>query len=40
MKEFRYLGRVLTATDDDWLAVARAMRVHFVHPHVHDTVVI
>ena len=21
--EFRYLGRVLTATDDDWLAVAR-----------------
>ena len=26
--EFRYLGRVLT------------MRVHFVHRHVHDTVVI
>ena len=23
VKEFRYLGRVLTATDDDWPAVAR-----------------
>ena len=23
MKEFRYLGKVLTATDDDWPAVAR-----------------
>ena len=23
VKEFRYLGRVLTATDDDWPAVSR-----------------
>ena len=23
VKEFRYLGRVLTATDDDWPALAR-----------------
>ena len=26
MKEFRYLGRVLTATDDDWPAVARTLQ--------------
>ena len=26
VKEFRYLGRVLTATDDDWPAVARNLQ--------------
>ena len=26
LKEFRYLGRVLTATDDDWPAVARNLQ--------------
>ena len=26
MKEFRYLGRVLTATEDDWPAVARNLQ--------------
>ena len=26
VKEFRYLGRVLTATEDDWPAVARNLQ--------------
>ena len=26
MKEFRYLGRILTSTDDDWPAVARNLQ--------------
>ena len=28
--EFRYLGRILTATDDDWLAVARNIQKAWV----------
>ena len=26
MKEFRYLGRILTSTDDDWPAMARNLQ--------------